>query len=164
MYYKVLVWHTQQPEKKKMKNKNKIIHSNRAKNGVGSMCSTISSTLHKLCPPGKIDVIAWPWTTLLSDPPCNNHPYHCCFCFDYRILLSNVPHFGFFFRASACCRRDIDTAPPSLCPSNAGFVPKLLQILWNFYTNRRVKLRRREPVEPIGETIFQNMIQAPNLA
>ena len=48
-----------------------------------------------------------------------------------------------FYRESACCRRDIDITPPSVCPSNSGFETKLLHIVWNFYANRR-ESRRRE--------------------
>ena len=87
--------------------------------------------------------IARPWTTLLSDPKCNNPVYHWCFVFITVYYWVTFRIFD-FYRAPACCRRDIDIAPPSVCPSNAGFKPKRLHILWNFYTNRRGKSRRRE--------------------
>ena len=97
--------------------------------------------------PGKIDVRD---SKAMDNLALRSTMQWPCVCITDVFVFITVQHYWvtfciiWFYRASACCMRDIDITPPSFCPANAGFVPKLLHILWNFYTNLRCKLPRRE--------------------
>jgi len=81
-----------------------------------------------------------------GQPRCQIHHWPCVSVMFVFITVCYWLTFRFFdfYRESACCRRDIDITPPSVCPSNSGFETKLLHIVWNFYANRRGESRRRE--------------------